>query len=69
MVIAVLAVAVGVLYLTVSGDFAFLRASLYTGTPMGEYHAIGERLAARALRKNGHLRRHNAGGQRRSRRR
>jgi TRAP-type uncharacterized transport system substrate-binding protein len=56
MVIAVLAVAIGVLYLTVSGDFAFLRASLYTGTPMGEYHAIGERLAARALKKNGRLR-------------
>ncbi|MBV9739682.1 MAG: hypothetical protein JOZ30_08590 [Hyphomicrobiales bacterium] len=56
MAIVVLAVAVGILYLTVSGDFAFLRASVYTGTETGEYHAIGERLAARALKKNGHLR-------------
>ena len=56
MAIAVLAVAVGILYLTVYGDYAFLRASVYTGTPTGEYHAIGERLAARALKKNGHLR-------------
>ena len=56
MAIAVVAVAVGVLYLTVSGDFAFLRASVYTGTPTGEYHAIGERLAARALKRSGHLR-------------
>src|SRR6516164_417442 len=56
MAIAVLAVAVGILYLTVFGDYAFLRASVYTGTPTGEYHAIGERLAARALKKNGNLR-------------
>src|SRR5271170_1647615 len=56
MAIAVVAVAVGVLYLTVSGDFTFLKATVYTGAPAGEYHAIGERLAARALKKNGHLR-------------
>ena len=53
--IAVLAVAAGILYLTVSGDYAFLRASLYTGAPTGYYHATGDRLAARALKKNGHL--------------
>jgi TRAP-type uncharacterized transport system substrate-binding protein len=45
----------GILYLTVSGDYAFVRGSVYTGAPTGQYHAIGDRLAARALRKNGHL--------------
>ena len=53
--IAVLAVAAAVLYFSVSGDYAFLRASLYTGVPTGQYHATGERLAARALKRNGHL--------------
>jgi uncharacterized protein len=53
--IAVLAVAAGILYLTVSGDYGFLRAPVYTGAPAGQYHATGDRLAARALTKNGHL--------------
>jgi TRAP-type uncharacterized transport system substrate-binding protein len=53
--IAVLAVAAAVLYLTLSGDYAFLRASVYTGGPTGQYHATGERLAALALKKNGRL--------------
>ena len=53
--IAVLAVAAAVLYFTVSGDYAFLRASIFTGAPTGQYYATGERLAARALKKNGHL--------------
>ena len=53
--VAVLAVAAGVLYFTVSGDYAFLRASIFTGAPTGQYHATGERLAARALKRNGHL--------------
>ena len=55
MAIAVLAVAAAVLYFTVSGDYAFLRASVLTGAPAGHYHATGERLAARALKRNGHL--------------
>ena len=45
----------GLLYYTVSGDYAFLRASILTGSPTGAYHALGDRLAARALKKNGHL--------------
>jgi TRAP transporter TAXI family solute receptor len=53
--LAVLALAGGLLYSTVSGDYAFLRASILTGGPTGAYHALGERLAARALKKNGHL--------------
>jgi TRAP-type uncharacterized transport system substrate-binding protein len=53
--IALLAVAAAALYFAVSGDYAFLRASVYTGAPTGEYHAVGERLAARALKKNGRL--------------
>ena len=53
--LAVLALAGGLLYYTVSGDYAFLRASILTGSPTGAYHALGERLAARALKKNGHL--------------
>ena len=55
MALAALAVAAVVLYFTVSGDYAFLRASILTGSPTGGYHAIGDRLAARALKKNGHL--------------
>ncbi len=55
MALAALAVAAALLYFTVSGDYAFLRASVYTGSPTGQYHAIGDRLAARALKKNGHL--------------
>ena len=53
--LAILAIAAGLLYYTVSGDYAFLRASIFTGGPTGAYHALGERLAARALKKNGHL--------------
>src|SRR5271170_3207414 len=53
--LAVLALAAGLLYYSVSGDYAFLRASIFTGGPTGAYHALGERLAARALKKNGHL--------------
>jgi TRAP transporter TAXI family solute receptor len=53
--IAVLALAVGILYLTVSGDYAFLRASIYTGSETGQYHTIGDRLATRARKKHGRL--------------
>ena len=53
--IMVLAGAAGILYLTVSGDYAFLRASVYTGAPTGQYHTIGDRLATRALKRNGRL--------------
>ena len=53
--LAILALVAGILYYTVSGDYAFLRASILTGSPTGAYHALGERLAARALKKNGHL--------------
>ena len=41
---AVLAVAAAILYLTVSGDYAFLRASVFTGAPTGQYHATGSDL-------------------------
>jgi TRAP transporter TAXI family solute receptor len=53
--IAILAVAGTILYFVVSGDYAFLRASVYTGGPTGQYYATGERLAARALKRSGHL--------------
>ena len=53
--LAIVALAAGLLYYTVSGDYAFLRASVLTGSSTGAYHALGERLAARALRKNGRL--------------
>jgi uncharacterized protein len=56
MAVAVLAVAAAILYFTVSGDYGFLRASVFTGAPTGQYYATGERLSARALRKNGRLR-------------
>ena len=53
--LALLALAAGVLYFTVSSDYAFLKAAVYTGSPTGEYHAVGDRLAARALKNKGHL--------------
>ena len=53
--LAVLAAAAALLYYTVSGDYGFLRASVLTGAPTGAYNALGQRLAARALKKNGHL--------------
>jgi TRAP-type uncharacterized transport system substrate-binding protein len=53
--LAILGLAAALLYYTVSGDYAFLRASVLTGSPTGAYHALGDRLAARALKKNGHL--------------
>ena len=53
--LAALVAAAAVLYFTVSGDYAFLRGSVLTGASTGAYHALGERLAARALKKNGHL--------------
>jgi TRAP-type uncharacterized transport system substrate-binding protein len=53
--LAVLALAAGLLYYTISGDYAFLRASVLTGEPTGAYYALGDRLAARALKKNGRL--------------
>jgi TRAP-type uncharacterized transport system substrate-binding protein len=55
MAAAFFAVAAGLLYFTVSGDFVFLKASVLTGASAGQYHAVGERLAARALKKNGRL--------------
>ncbi|MBV9910079.1 MAG: hypothetical protein JOY52_21195 [Hyphomicrobiales bacterium] len=53
--LAVLAVVVGLFYYLVSGDYAFLRAEVLTGAPTGAYHTLGDRLAARAHKKNGHL--------------
>jgi TRAP-type uncharacterized transport system substrate-binding protein len=53
--LAVLVAAAAILYYTVSGDYGFLRASVLTGAPSGAYHALGDRLAARAHKKNGHL--------------
>ncbi len=53
--IAALAVAAAILYFTVSGDYAFLKASIYTGGATGQYHATGERLAARARKRSGRL--------------
>src|ERR1700745_2021784 len=55
MAIAVLGVAAAVLSFTVSGDYAFLRASIYTGAPTGQYYATGERLATRVLKQKGRL--------------
>ena len=53
--VALIALAAAILYFTVAGDYAYLKAAVYTGAPTGEYHAVGDRLAARALKKNGHL--------------
>jgi TRAP transporter TAXI family solute receptor len=53
--LAALAAVAALLYYTVSGDYAFLRASVLTGSSTGAYHALGDKLAARARKKNGHL--------------
>ncbi len=55
LLVMLVALVAAILYVTVAGDYAFLKASVYTGSPTGEYHAVGERLAERALKKNGHL--------------
>jgi uncharacterized protein len=53
--IAALALLAGLLYYLVSGDYAFLRASILTGAQSGAYHTVGDRLAALANKKHGHL--------------
>ena len=53
--VALLALAAAALYFTVSSDYAYLKASIYTGGPTGQYHAVGDRIAARALKRRGHL--------------
>ena len=53
--VAVLALVAVALYFTVSSDYAYLKASVYTGSPTGQYHAVGDRIAARALKRRGHL--------------
>jgi TRAP-type uncharacterized transport system substrate-binding protein len=51
---AVAVVAVASLF-GIARDYAYLHASLLTGTPTGNYHALGERLAERARRGRGTL--------------
>ena len=55
LVVALCALAAIVLYFTVAGDYSYLKASVYTGAPTGEYHAIAERIAARSRKKHGRL--------------
>jgi TRAP-type uncharacterized transport system substrate-binding protein len=53
--IALVALAAGAIYYIVDSDYSYVKASLYTGAATGEYHAVGERLAARAKKKRGRL--------------
>src|SRR5579871_3638374 len=53
--LAAVALIAVLLYYLVSGDYAFLRASIFTGSPTGAYNALGERLASLADRKHGRL--------------
>lgn len=53
--IGLLVLAGGLLFILASGDYAFLRASVLTGAPTGGYNTVGQRLAALARTKNGHL--------------
>src|ERR1700733_8634015 len=39
----------------IARDYAYLHATLLTGTPMGNYYALGEKLAARARSGHGTL--------------
>jgi TRAP-type uncharacterized transport system substrate-binding protein len=39
----------------IARDYAYLHASLLTGTPMGNYHALGDKLAQRAGKGHGTL--------------
>src|SRR5271166_6402779 len=49
LLVVLVALAAAILYLTVAGDYAYLKAAVYTGAPTGEYHTVGERLAAGAV--------------------
>ena len=40
----------------IARDYGYLNASILSGTPGGQYHALAARLAARASRGHGHLR-------------
>jgi TRAP-type uncharacterized transport system substrate-binding protein len=51
---AVAVVAVASLF-GIARDYAYLHASLLTGTPMGNYHALGDKLAERAGKGHGTL--------------
>jgi TRAP-type uncharacterized transport system substrate-binding protein len=51
---AVAVVAIASLF-GIARDYAYLHATLLTGTPMGNYHALGEKLAERARRGHGTL--------------
>jgi hypothetical protein len=51
---ALVVVAVASLF-GIARDYAYLHASLLTGTPMGNYHALGDKLAERARRGHGTL--------------
>lgn len=55
MALVVVAAAAAILYFTIYGDYAFLRAGVFTGERTGQYYATGQRLADRARHKNGHL--------------
>ncbi len=53
--VAVLAVIVVASVFGISRDYAYLHASLLTGTPTGNYYALGQELAARAGKGHGRL--------------
>jgi TRAP-type uncharacterized transport system substrate-binding protein len=52
---AALAVVAAASLFGIARDYAYLHATLLTGTPMGNYFALGEKLAARARRGHGTL--------------
>ncbi len=53
--IALVALAAAAVYYIVDSDYSYVKASVYTGAATGEYHAVAERLAARAKKKRGRL--------------
>ncbi len=53
--VAALAVVAVASLFGIARDYAYLHASLLTGTPMGNYHALGEKLAERAGKGHGTL--------------
>ena len=61
LVAAAVAVVVVASLFGIARDYAYLHATLLTGTPMGNYYALGEKLAGRARRGPWHARRRSDG--------
>ena len=53
--LALAALVAAAFYYVVNSGYSYVKAAVYTGAATGEYHAIAERIAARAKKKRGRL--------------